>query len=180
MNTSWPSKHPKAVLDFSWPVPVLDGEAIISILETSVVAGTISINSPSVVGNLFTGHISGGEYGENAIIRLGAKGSSGNEYFEDFLLRMEAAPTTPQAPTGIETASDIAADLVELRAARRALAKGERVEEVWRSGRRLTFGKVTLQSVTTLIEQRERDLEAATASEAGKPRRRPITLGWPS
>lgn len=77
-----------------------------------------------------------------------------------------------------ETAADIAADLVVLRAARTKLANGERVEEVWRSGRRLTFGKVSLKDMTALIEQRERDLEAATASEAGKPRRRGIGLAW--
>lgn len=79
-----------------------------------------------------------------------------------------------------ETAADIAADLVLLRAARTKLATGQRVEEVWRSGRRLTYGRVTLQSLNDLIAVRENDLAAAEASEAGKKRRRAIELGWPN
>lgn len=79
-----------------------------------------------------------------------------------------------------ETAADIAADLVLLRAARTKLATGQRVEEVWRSGRRLTYGKVTLESLNSLITARENDLACATATEAGNKRRRAISLGWPN
>lgn len=79
-----------------------------------------------------------------------------------------------------ETAADIAADLVLLRAARTKLATGQRVEEVRRSGRRLTYGRVTLQSLNDLIAVRENDLAAAEAAEAGKKRRRAIALGWPN
>lgn len=77
-----------------------------------------------------------------------------------------------------ETAADIAADLVVLRQARTALAAGERIEEVWRAGRRLTFGKVTLEGLSTLITKREADLASADAVEAGGRRRRAIGLGW--
>lgn len=78
-----------------------------------------------------------------------------------------------------ETAADIAADLVVLRAARTKLAIGERIEDVWRAGRRLVFASVSLDEIDKLIMRRENDLAAAEAAEGGKKRRRAITLGWP-
>lgn len=79
-----------------------------------------------------------------------------------------------------ETAADIAAELVLLRAARRKLAIGERIEDVWRSGRRLVYATVSLSDLDKLIAKRENDLACATASEDGRPRRRAISLGWPN
>lgn len=76
------------------------------------------------------------------------------------------------------TAAEIAADLVELRAARMALAKGERIKDVWRDGRRLVFSDTTIEQLNSLISVYENDLAAATAAEAGSPRRRAIQLGW--
>lgn len=78
-----------------------------------------------------------------------------------------------------ETAADISAELVQLRAARRTLAMGERIKEVWRSGRRLVRSEVTMAELNALITQRERDLAAAEATEAGRKRRRAMRLGWP-
>lgn len=80
----------------------------------------------------------------------------------------------------MQTAADILADLQQVRAARTALAKGERVKEVWRDGRRLIFGDVTLQGLNDLIKALESDLAQAQAEEAGKPRRRAIRLNWPN
>lgn len=74
----------------------------------------------------------------------------------------------------MQTAAEIAADLTALYMARTSLAKGERVDEVWRDGRRLTFGKVTMKDLNDLIAQREGDLAKAQASEAGAPARRAI------
>lgn len=74
----------------------------------------------------------------------------------------------------MQTAAEIAADLTALYAARTSLANGERVDEVWRDGRRLTFGKVTLKDLNDLISQREGDLAKAQAVEAGAPSRRAI------
>lgn len=74
----------------------------------------------------------------------------------------------------MQTAAEIAADLTALYAARSSLAKGERVDEVWRDGRRLTFGKVSLKDMNDLIAQREEDLSKAQATEAGTPSRRAI------
>jgi len=79
-----------------------------------------------------------------------------------------------------ETAADIAADLVVLRQARTDLASGLRIDEVWRAGRRLTYGKVTMKDLNALITQREGDLACATSSETGGRRRRAISLAWPN
>lgn len=76
------------------------------------------------------------------------------------------------------TAAEIRADINAIRAARTALAKGERVDDVWRDGRRLTFGKVTLQGLSDLLSTLESDLVQAEAEECGRPRRRAISLGW--
>ncbi len=77
-----------------------------------------------------------------------------------------------------ETAADIAADLVLLRAARTKLAVGERIEDVWRSGRRLVYATVSLKELDALILRRENDLAGAEAGEAGRSRRRAIGLAW--
>lgn len=76
------------------------------------------------------------------------------------------------------TAAEIAADLVDLRAARMSLAKGERIKDVWRDGRRLIFSEISMDELNKLIKIYESDLEAATAAEAGRQRRRAIPLNW--
>lgn len=63
------------------------------------------------------------------------------------------------------TAAEILADIEAVRAARTALAKGERIEDVWREGRRLTFGKVTVESLTNLLAVLQQDYDAAAAEE---------------
>ena len=81
------------------------------------------------------------------------------------------------------TSSEVAADITAVRNARTSLAKGERIDEVWRDGRRLTFGKVTLQGLNDLIGVLEGDLEKAQAAEGasvdGVPyARRPFLPVW--
>jgi gpW len=79
-----------------------------------------------------------------------------------------------------ETAADIEAELVELRAARKQLALGQRIKEVWRSGRRIVYEGITLTQLDSLISQRECDLAAAECVAAGGRRRRPMRMGWPN
>ena len=45
------------------------------------------------------------------------------------------------------TTTEILADLADYRAARTALVKGERVEDVWRDGRRMRLSSVTLDEI---------------------------------
>ncbi len=76
------------------------------------------------------------------------------------------------------TTTQIAADLAAYRAARTALVNGERVTEVWRDGRRMIMASITLPQVETAIANLEREYAQAEASEAGRPRRRPINLAY--
>jgi len=74
----------------------------------------------------------------------------------------------------MQTAAEIAAELTVLYAARTKLAAGERVEDVWRNGRRMKFTAMTLPQINEAIQQREVDLEQAQAAEAGGSRRQDI------
>lgn len=74
------------------------------------------------------------------------------------------------------TVDELQADLDAIRKARLDLAAGNRVDEVWRDGRRLVKGKVTLDGLTALIRIYEQDLDAAQAAEAGRPRRSAIGI----
>lgn len=74
----------------------------------------------------------------------------------------------------MQTAAEISAELSDLYAARAALAKGERVEQVGRGERMMRFAKMTLTELNTYIQQREVDLEQAQAAESGVSRRRAI------
>lgn len=74
--------------------------------------------------------------------------------------------------------ADIASDLAAARAARTALIAGERVEEVWRDGRRVIYAGIKLAELDKVIASLEREYEAAVNAAAGRPRRRPIGLAW--
>jgi hypothetical protein len=63
------------------------------------------------------------------------------------------------------------ADLEAVRQARIDLAAGNRVNEIWRDGRRLTTGDVTIESLTTLIGIYEQDIAKAEATACGRPAR---------
>jgi hypothetical protein len=76
------------------------------------------------------------------------------------------------------TSAEILAELTEFRAARAALIKGERVEDVWRDGCRMRLSKVSLADMNTAISGLENELESALAVEAGQRPRRAIGLAW--
>lgn len=76
------------------------------------------------------------------------------------------------------TAADILAELTEFRAARVALIKGERAQEVSKDGRSVKFTATSMTDLNTAILSLEREYESALAGENGRPRRRPIYLGY--
>jgi hypothetical protein len=80
--------------------------------------------------------------------------------------------------TSQRTTTEILTDLVSARAARMALANGERVEDVWRDGKRLRFTTMTLDEMQTLIAGLESEYAQAAAVEGGGRRRRAISLGY--
>lgn len=174
MNETWPSKDPDEVLDYSWPVPLDDGDTITGTPVATVIAGTVTLGTPAVDEALVTVVISGGAPSENAIVKMVAVTAGGRTFVEEFLLRINAAATVPT------DADALTADIATLQAAQMKLASGQMVTEVWRSGRRLIYGRVTIESLQTLIEMKQRLLDQAQAVAQGKKRRRAITLGWPA
>lgn len=76
------------------------------------------------------------------------------------------------------TSADIAADIADYRAARTALVKGERVADVWRDGRRVTYATITMGEVQAAINDLTREYSEALAVEAGGPRRTAIGTGY--
>ncbi|QZP06807.1 gpW family protein [Caenibius sp. WL] len=76
------------------------------------------------------------------------------------------------------TSAEIAAELAIYRQARTKLINGERVVDVWRDGRRMRLAEASLDEINSAIDALEREYEQAEAAENGRPRRRPIYLGW--
>lgn len=76
------------------------------------------------------------------------------------------------------TTTEIAAELTQMRAARTALLNGDRVEDVWRDGRRMRMTRANLSEINAAIADLEREYEQAELVESGRSRRRPINLRW--
>lgn len=76
------------------------------------------------------------------------------------------------------TSAVISAELTSFRTARAALVAGERVEDVWRDGRRMRLTTMSLTEIDRAIAGLEREYEQAIAVEGGRPRRRPMNLAW--
>lgn len=76
------------------------------------------------------------------------------------------------------TAEEIRADIAAVRAERLSLIKGERVKEVWRDGRRLTFSEITLDGIGKVLAALNQELADAIADADGTPRRRAIGIRY--
>lgn len=174
MNLSWPSKDPGEVLDFSWPVPLDDGDTISGTPTATVIAGTVSLSAVSVANGLVSVVISGGQPSENAIVNMTAQTVGGRTFVEEFLLKITAASAVPT------DADNLRADIAKLNEAMMNLALGKQIKEVWRNGRRIIYGVVTAETITAMINLKQRALDGLIATESGRPRRRAISLGWPN
>lgn len=76
------------------------------------------------------------------------------------------------------TTAEIQARLTEAEAALHALATGQRVVEVWRDGKRLTFSQATIGQLRDYVALLKNDLAESLSVDAGRPRRRAIGIGW--
>lgn len=74
------------------------------------------------------------------------------------------------------TAAQITTWLTEAETARHQLATGQLITEVWRDGRRIIYAGMTLAALESYIATLRTDLAAATAAEAGRPRRTAIGI----
>lgn len=76
------------------------------------------------------------------------------------------------------TPTQIAAELADVRAARAAFMRGERIVDVWRDGKRLKFAEMSLADFNTAVTDLECEYAAAVDCEIGRRRRRPTRLAW--
>lgn len=74
------------------------------------------------------------------------------------------------------TPAEVLTDLTAARAARTALMSGERVEDVWRDGRRMRLSTVSLKDLNEMIAQLENEYAEAVAVEAGSRKRSAIGI----
>jgi len=76
------------------------------------------------------------------------------------------------------TPTEIAAELADVRAARAAFIRGERIVDVWRDGKRLKFSEMGLEDFNTAITSLESEYAGAVDGESGRRRRRPTRIAW--
>lgn len=76
------------------------------------------------------------------------------------------------------TPQEIAAELVDVRAARAAFMRGERVSEVQRDGKRMKMADMKLSDFNDAIAQLTSEYADAVAIDDGRPRRRPTRLAY--
>lgn len=72
------------------------------------------------------------------------------------------------------TTTEILEDLTAYRTARTALVVGERVEDVWRDGRRMRLASMSLSEINQAISDLQFEYSQAAAVEAGGSRRSAI------
>lgn len=72
------------------------------------------------------------------------------------------------------TTTEILADLTAYRAARTALVTNERVEDVWRDGRRMRLATLSLSEINQAIADLQVEYQQAASVEAGGARRSAI------
>ena len=76
------------------------------------------------------------------------------------------------------TTAEIQTRLTEAEAALHALAMGQRVQEVWKDGKKMVFTQANAGQLRAYITSLKADLLDAQALSAGLTRRRVISLGW--
>lgn len=76
------------------------------------------------------------------------------------------------------TPTEIAAELADVRAARAAFMRGERVSEVQRDGKRMKMADMKLSDFNDAIALLEAEYAGALACADGRQRRRPTRLAW--
>lgn len=98
MTQAWPSKDPDAVYDYSYTIPLDDGDSVAS-ATLSKLSGDVVIDSQGVAANVLTAVLSGGTDGETAVFQVDWSTNGGDADQEVITLAVnEKAPLT--APTG--------------------------------------------------------------------------------
>lgn len=117
------SKDPDEVLDYSWPVPLDDGDTVVevSITKNVVVAAGVTLTEPTLSGKTITVFASGGTVGQTLVFQLRASTAAGRTFEQSFIIAIESSAVIADP--------DIAT-LAKLKAAYDRLIGGESFSEV--------------------------------------------------
>lgn len=173
------SLDPNEIKDFThdWTAELAAGEAIVGasvVIAFVNAAGCTQPNPISTTSNKTRVWLTGGNPGGRCIFTLTATTNATPPRTLEEAFAVNIVETTVE-----ETEADrLRADIAQLETAQTNLATGKRIDEVWRDGRRLIYGKVTAAALDALIKEKRRQLAEAEAVAAGRPRRRAIPIGW--
>jgi len=141
MPKSWPAKDPDAVLDYTYTIPLDEGDSVAS-SDFEKLSGDVVIDDKVRVGTLWTVTLSGGTDGETAVYRVAWTTTAGRELDEIITQAIAANEITELVLEGYVKPS--AAHLVarypafadvEVTTIRAWLADAERyVDESWAEG----------------------------------------------
>lgn len=171
------TKDPSELKDYSfdWAPRLGAGDAVVSHVVSLIDAAGASVPSESVAGNVSRVWFSGGNHGERIVFTVRATTSAGNVLEESFGVDVVDSTWSPPAETGIERLTRY---LSEAEAALHQLATGTQIVDLWHDGRRRRYAQQDVVSLQSYVDWLNRQLEAAIATENGRPRRRAIGIAW--
>lgn len=160
---------------FDWSSALAPSETIVGHVVTIVDAGGATNPANSLAGTVSRVWLAGGVSGLRAIFTIAVTTSQGRTLEEAFGVDIvDSAIFTDPAPS----AEDILTRLAEAKEQRHLVAMGKAVVEVWRNGRRVQVKVTDIKQLNDYIQVLEREYAEQVSVEAGKSRRRPISLAW--
>jgi hypothetical protein len=162
-----------------WGDQLGDGEALIGIAAVTFInaAGTTQPSAATFATNSTMVWLTGGTPGSTAIFTVRVTTSRNRTLEKAFAVPVRETTYVPPAETEIER---LTREIVEAKAQRAKVARGDAVEEVLRDGRRIVRQLPTLAELQTLIQQLEGELYQAqvAAGMETAPRRTAIGVAY--
>lgn len=160
---------------FDWSSALAAGEAITSHAVAIINAAGATNPSNSLAGTVSRVWLTGGVSGSRVVFTITVSTSQGRTLEEAFGVNvLDSTIFSDPAPS----AEDILTRLAEAKEQRHLVAMGKAVVEVWRNGRRVQVKVTDLKQLNDYIQVLEREYAEQLAVDAGKNRRRPISLAW--
>lgn len=160
---------------YDWSSALAANETISSQTVTLVMPSGATLNSNSLAGNISRVWLSGGTSGSRIIFTVRIATSQARTLEESF--GVNVVDSTILSDPG-PSAEDIRARIAEAKAQRHLVALGQAVVEVWRNGRRVQVKITDMKQLNDYILALERELDEQGSVDAGRKKRRAITLAW--
>lgn len=160
---------------YDWSNALAANETISSQTVTLVMPSGATLNSNSLAGNISRVWLSGGNSGSRIIFTVRIVTSQARTLEESFGVNVVDSTILSDPGPSVE---DIRTRIAEAKAQRHLVALGQAVVEVWRNGRRVQVKITDMKQLNDYILALERELDEQGAVDAGRNRRRAITLAW--